>query len=351
MRWTEKEAADWYNKQPWLVGCNYIPASAINQLEMWQADTFNLKQIDKELGLAEGLGMNTARVFLHDLLWKQDSNGFKTRIEDFLVVADKHKIRPLFVLFDNCWQPTAALGKQPLPKPGVHNSGWVKSPSTNVLSNPEEYPRLEAYVKGVVGAFARDRRILGWDIWNEPPPSSEPWANASSNLLVAAFGWARSVNPTQPLTCCFWEGNWETDEGMSGLSRKYATLVDIISFHSYAGAGALEGRIQSLRRFHRPIICTEYMARSAGSTFESNLPVLRKHHVAGYNWGLVNGKTQTQFPWDSVDNPYTNREPAVWFHDIFHADGTPYREAEVTFIKATTVAENQRSPSTKESNP
>ena len=74
-RWTEKQANDWYAKQPWLVGSNYIPASAINELEMWQAETFDPAQIEKELSWAEGLGMNTMRVFLHDLLWQQDAAG------------------------------------------------------------------------------------------------------------------------------------------------------------------------------------------------------------------------------------------------------------------------------------
>src|SRR5438045_5946418 len=65
-RWSEQKANSWYQQQPWVVGSDYIPASAINELEMWQAETFDPKQIDKELGWAEGLGMNTMRVFLHD---------------------------------------------------------------------------------------------------------------------------------------------------------------------------------------------------------------------------------------------------------------------------------------------
>jgi hypothetical protein len=89
-RWSEKQAHDWYAKQPWLVGANYIPATAISALEMWQAETFDLPTIDKELGWAEGLGMNTMRVFLHDLLWQQAAEGFKRRIDQFLRVADTH---------------------------------------------------------------------------------------------------------------------------------------------------------------------------------------------------------------------------------------------------------------------
>src|SRR5579864_2480427 len=126
--WTPRQANDWYLRQSWMLGANYIPASAINQLEMWQAQTFDPARIDKELGWAESIGMNTMRVFLHDLPWQQDAAGFQKRIDQFLRIASQHHIRPMFVLFDSCWQPLPHLGKQPEPKPGVHNSGWVQSP-------------------------------------------------------------------------------------------------------------------------------------------------------------------------------------------------------------------------------
>jgi hypothetical protein len=164
-RWSEKQANEWYQRQPWLVGCNYIPANAINELEMWQAETFDPRTIDKELGWAEGLGMNPLRVFLHDLLWQQDAEGFKKRIDQFLRIADKHKIKPMFVLFDSCWEPFPQSGPQRAP-----------------------------------------------------------------------------------------------------------------------------------------------------------------------NWGFVAGKTQTFLPWDSWQRPYTGREPAIWFHEIFKQDGTPYRQEEIELI-------------------
>src|SRR6187397_483486 len=116
-KWSEQQARDWYAKQSWLVGANYNPASAINQLEMWQAETFDPKRIDLELGWAEGLGFNTMRVFLHDIPWKTDSAGFLKRIDAFLDIAAKHKIRPMFVFFDSCWNPNPKAGKQPEPKP------------------------------------------------------------------------------------------------------------------------------------------------------------------------------------------------------------------------------------------
>jgi len=167
-RWPEQKANAWYAQQPWLVGSNYVPKSAINQLEMWQAATFDPDEIDREFAWAEAMGMNTMRVFLHDLLWQQDPVGFKQRIDRFLAVARRHHIRPVFVFFDSVWDPLPHLGPQHPPIPGVHNSGWVQSPGAKALADPSQYPRLKAYVQGVVGAFAKDDRVLAWDVWNEP---------------------------------------------------------------------------------------------------------------------------------------------------------------------------------------
>jgi hypothetical protein len=309
---------------------------------MWQAETFDPSEIDKELGWAEGLGMNSMRVFLHDLLWEQDPAGFKKRIDRFLSISQKHGIRPLFVLFDSCWDPHPHLGKQRAPKPGVHNSGWVQSPGADALQDPAQYPRLEAYVKGVVGAFAKDDRVLGWDIWNEPdnPNKSSYGDQEPANktdlvlaLLPKAFAWARSAHPTQPLTSAVWEGNWSTPDKLSPMSREQVNLSDVVSFHNYGDPAEFEKRIEWLQAYGRPLVCTEYMARANKSTFAGTLPIAKKYNVAAYNWGFVQGKTQTNLPWDSWQHPYTDREPAVWFHEIFHTNGLPYKPEEVAFIR------------------
>ncbi len=345
IRWTEKGAADWYAKQPWLVGSNYIPANAINELEMWQADSFDPKRIDLELGWAEAIGLNTMRVFLHDLPWQQDAAGFKKRIDTFLQIAAKHHIKPLFVLFDSCWDPEPRLGKQHAPRPGVHNSGWVQSPGAKALQDPGQYPRLEAYVKGVVGAFAKDDRVLGWDIWNEPDNGNgssykdlEP--KNKNELVIAllprAFEWARAAHPTQPLTSGVWKDDWAIPEKLGPGAKIQIEMSDVISFHSYDKAEVFEKRVLSLQQYHRPLLCTEYMARGNGSTFQGTLPIAKKYNVAAINWGLVAGKTQTYLPWDSWQHPYTDREPTIWFHEIFRTDGTPYNTEETAFIKEMT---------------
>jgi hypothetical protein len=345
-RWSEKTANNWYARQPWVVGSNYIPATAINQLEMWQADSFDPQRIDLELGWAEGLGMNTMRVFLHDLLWQQDPAGFQKRMDTFLNIAAKHKIKPLFVLFDSCWDPFPQLGKQRAPRPGVHNSGWVQSPGAAALQDPTQYPRLETYVKGVVGGFAHDPRVLGWDVWNEPGNGNESSygklepQNKSDlvlKLLPKVYLWARAEEPDQPLTSGVWEDhNWSASDTPTAIEEVQLEMSDVISFHNYDVPDVFEKRLKSLLGYHRPILCTEYMARGKGSTFQGTLPITKKYKVAAINWGLVAGKTQTSLPWDSWEHPYTDRPPAVWFHEIFQTDGTPYRLEEVLFIRQMT---------------
>jgi len=346
-RWSEEKANNWYQQQPWLAGSNFNPADAINELEMWQAATFDPQEIDKELGWAQSLGMNTMRVFLHDLLWQQDAAGFKQRLDTFLTISAKHKIRPIFVLFDSCWDPFPKLGTQRAPRPGVHNSGWVQSPGAAALQDPAQYPRLKEYVVGVVGAFANDPRVLAWDLWNEPNNTNdraygsvEPKKKTELvlALLPQVFDWARSANPSQPLTSGVWEGDWSSPEKLSATQHIQLEQSDVISFHNYSWPEDFEKKVEWLERYHRPILCTEFMARPMGSTFDSILPVAKRLHVAAINWGLVAGKSQTYLPWDSWEHPYVNEKPPVWFHEVFHEDGKPYREREVEVIRKLTGA-------------
>ncbi len=349
-RWSEQKANGWYAQQPWLVGSNYIPKSAINELEMWQEATFDPDQIDRELGWAEAMGMNTMRVFLHDLLWQQDPAGFRKRIDRFLTIAARHHIRPLFVLFDSCWDPLPQLGPQHAPIPGVHNSGWVQSPGAKALADPGQEPRLKAYVQGIVSAFAKDDRILGWDIWNEPgsdQAGNYPKTELRNNekiariaiLLPQAFAWAREMNPVQPLTSGVYEIDTSADESkVDELEQIQLRESDVITFHNYSWPESFKAEIAWLRRFHRPILCTEYMARSVGSTFDTILPLAKQERVAAINWGFVAGKTQTYYPWESWDHPYVKEQPPVWFHEVLRGDGTPYRQAEVDLIRRLTGA-------------
>lgn len=342
--WTKEQANAWYGKQAWLVGCNFIPSTAINELEMFQAETFDTATINRELGWAASLGMNTVRVYLHDLLWEQDATGFLKRLDTFLEIARRHNIKPMFVLFDSCWDPFPKLGKQCDPKPFVHNSGWVQSPGYEALKDSTQYPRLEAYVKGVVSKFANDERILAWDVWNEPDntnntaygkvelPNKDKYVLP---LLQKTFEWARSVNPSQPLTSGVWAGDWSSPEKLKPIEKVQLDESDIITFHNYENGEEFEKRIKWLQPLGRPLICTEYMARGNNSYFETSLPIAKKYKVGAINWGLVDGKSQTKYAWNSWSKQYSS-EPELWFHEIFHTDGKPYRQKEVELIRNLT---------------
>lgn len=323
-RWSMERAWDWYEGRPWLVGCNYTPSTAINQLEMWQEDTFDPETIARELGWARDLGFNTARVYLHDLVWENDAEGFRERIGLFLGLASSVGVTPMFVLFDDCWNSEFEYGRQPKPRPRVHNSGWVQSPGTRKVLDPSTWRELKGYVQGVLEAFREDERILMWDLYNEP--GNNGLGERSLGLLREAFLWAREVDPVQPLSVGVWFEN-------PALNEFQLSQSDIVTFHNYHDAANLEGQIRRLKPLGRPLICTEYMARTRGSRFESHLPIFRREGIGCINWGLVNGKTQTIYPWGSEEG---SPEPETWFHEILNKDGTPYRLEEVEFIREIT---------------
>jgi hypothetical protein len=342
-RWPQHKAEAWMEKHGWMVGCNYTPSYAINQLEMWQAESFNPARIETELQWAASLGFNTLRVFLHDLLWRQDAQGFLRRIDQFLSIADSNGMKTMLVLFDAVWNPFPKLGKQPEPKYNVHNSGWVQSPGYDVLNDPTQYDNLHDYVHGIVSHFKNDERVLIWDLFNEPDNMNLASykdddyavhkAELSMALLKKTINWVRAIDPIQPITMAPWKEDWSCDTKLSALDNYMFSHSDIVSFHWYENAESTEKRIQHLKRFNRPMMCTEYMARPFGNTFQEILPLFQKYGVCAYNWGLVAGKTQTHCPWDSWQKKY-EQEPELWFHDIFREDGTPYIKEETAFIKS-----------------
>lgn len=341
-RWCPNKANQWYAQYPWLVGCNYLPSNAINQLEMWQGDTFDLKINDKELKMAHELGFNFIRVYLHDLAYKQDPKGFLDRVDKFLNLTDKYKIKVMLVFFDDCWLDYRKIGKQPKPYPGTHNSGWLESPGLTALkkynSGDENLKQdLETYVKAVLSRFKNDKRVIIWDLYNEPGNSPHyrrdigghhgkkgRAPNPSKKLLRDVYIWARQVNPSQPLTTCTW--------GAALANHAAYHWADILSFHHYGNSRGMRNIINTMKRKKRPIICTEYMGRPA-STFQNSLPLMRKENVAAVSWGFVSGKMQTIYGWGTWNKPGKIPEPKVWFHDIYRQDGTPFSQEEINVIK------------------
>jgi len=344
-RWSEEKAWEWHRNQGWMAGTNFNPSTAINQLEFFQAETFDLETIDKELSWSAELGMKLHRVYLHNLLWEQDSFGFLSRLDSYLETANKYQIKTLLVLLDDVWHPEPQLGKQPEPTPFVHNSGWVQAPGAAILGDSLRHGELKNYVKGVVSHFAQDPRVVGWDLYNEPDNVATQPGYAELELkdkytytfalLKKVVRWAREVNPSQPLTIGLWKGDpalWGTPEKMRPLERFMVENSDVISFHSYDNPQVTQQKIRELKKHNRPLLCTEYLARGNGSTFDSILPLFKENEIHAINWGFVAGKTNTIFPWSSWTTAFDSM-PKVWHHDIYRTDKTPFSEAEITLLK------------------
>jgi len=325
-RWSLEKAQQWSTENGWLRGCNFNPSTAINQLETWQAESFDTTTINRELGWAENIGMNVMRVYLHHVAWQVDPEGFKGRMNTYMTIAHKHGIKTVFVFFDDCWNPTYKAGKQPEPKPGVHNSGWVRDPGDLLYTDTTMIKTLESYVKDVLTTFKDDKRIAIWDLYNEPGNSN--YGNKSLPLLKKVFQWGREINPSQPLSSGVW------NLALSDLNKFQIENSDIITYHNYESPEKHQAAIDTLKRYRRPLVCTEYMARKNNSLFTNIMPMLKAQNIGAINWGLVAGKSNTKYAWDE---PIPDgSEPKLWFHEIFRPDGTPYKQKEVDIIKRLT---------------
>ena len=325
----------------WPLGCNFTPSTACNQLEMWQPGTFDRETIDRELSWAAGLGMNTVRVYLHDILHRDDADGFLARMEWFLECADGHGISMIPVLFDGVWNPWPRSGPQQDPVPRLHNSRWVQGPGSAILHDPERWSELEPYVSDVVGHFADDARILAWDVFNEADQvDAESMKSGSraektehaTGLARQVFSWARASAPSQPLTMGVWEYGTDNTPAPNPYNELALEMSDIVSFHCYSPRDVLESVIDNLSVHGRPLLCTEWLARTAGST-ANLLPVFRERNVGAINWGLVDGRTNTRFPWRSWTEKVDDDEP--WFHELLRVDGTPYSAEEAEIFRRT----------------
>ena len=345
-RWSEEKAWKWHQENGWMAGTNFNPSTAINQLEFFQEESFDMETIDLELSWSAELGMKMHRVYLHNLLWDQDSLGFINRINAYLETADKYQIKTMLVLLDDVWHPLPKLGKQPDPTPFVHNSGWVQAPGATILGDSLRHDELKNYIKGVISHFAEDKRVVAWDLYNEPDNVANQPGYAELELkdkytytfalLKKVVRWAREVNPSQPLTIGIWKGDhslWGNPQALRPLERFMIENSDVISFHSYDNLQVTTEKVEELKKYNRPIICTEYLARGNGSTFEDILPMFKENEIHAVNWGFVSGKTNTIFPWSSWSKTFDSM-PKIWHHDIYRTDKSPFSEEEIALLKA-----------------
>ena len=332
-RWTKEKANAWYDAQKWINGFNYVPSYVGNTTEWWE-NPLDTSIIERELCWAQDLGYTSARVFLQYIVWKKDPESFKKNFSLFLKLAASKNISVMPVLFDDCAfgvppQLDPYLGKQREIIPGMILSNWTPSPGQTLGTDANEIPHLKNYVEDILDTYGDDERIIMWDLFNEPMNASKVGTPA---FITRLFEWAREINPIQPLSIAIWSE--EVDETLNKVILEHS---DVVSFHLYSDHVHMSKKIASLKKYERPIICTEWMARPAGSNFKTDLPLFKSEHVAAYQWGLVNGKTQCQYPW--WNKPGGEVHSAGWFHDILYPDGTPYRQEEIDFIKSFTAFE------------
>lgn len=327
-QWSAEQAWTWYRARPFPLGCNFLPSTAVNSTEMWQAESFDPATIERELGWAAACGLSGVRVFLQYLCWRADPPGLRARLDTVLAIAQRHGLSVMPVLFDDCAfaGKEPHLGRQDEPLPGVHNSGWTPSPGPTLADNTDAWPALEAYVRDLVGAFGHDERVLLWDLYNEPGNANR--GSRSIHLLEQAFVWARQMNPAQPLSADVWGRYAEIDALCAARS-------DVVTFHHYADVASLRETIGALTRNGQPLICTEWMARTRTNLIATHLPVFVETGVGCYLWGLVNGRTQTHLSWGSAPGAV---EPAVWFHDLLRPDGMPFDPKEIAALRGVGAA-------------
>ncbi len=324
-RWTPAHAWNWFTNQALPIGFNYVPANSISYTEMWMGYAFDPKLITRELALAQETGFNSLRVVLSFVVWEAEPEAFKQRFETFLTICEKHGIKVMPCFFDDCvFGPISdpEFGKQPEVVAGWYANGWTPSPGHQRVRDLNVRPALEHYVKDIIAAHCNDARILCWDLYNEAGNSG--MVNASLPLLKDAFCWAREINPVQPVTSGIFGG------GSPRITTFLRDNSDIISFHNYQPAVELRQEIADLKQLGRPLICSEWLNRPHHSEVATCLPAFVQEHVGAFNWGLVNGKTQTDLSWGHKPG---DPAPKIWQHDLFHSDHTPYNQHELELFR------------------
>ena len=325
-QWSVDRINNWYSEVGEIKGFNYVPSTAVNDIDMWQESSFDPITISKELMLARESGYNSARVFLHYLVWKENSETFKNRINEFLEIADDNKIKVMFILFDDCNAPGCEpfIGEQKAPLVGHHNSQWVACPGLDVTDDKSAFPEYEKYLKDIISTYKNDNRVIAWDLYNEPGNTGV--GERSKELLLNTFKWAHQINPSQPLTV----GSWNLEGLEDEMSEIMMSNSDFVTFHSYGDVIDLRERIAVCQMYNRPIVNTEWLRRQVGNTFEEILPEFQKHKIGWYHWGLVQGKTQTWLHWVSSKD---NIKDGPWQHDMFTPEHKAYDKKEIEMVK------------------
>ena len=279
------------------------------------------------LAKRSGSSSSPASMHLQYAVYADDPNYFLNTLDKFMTICAKHKIKFMPALFDDCSFGITSdpkVGKQPEPLKGWYAWAWSPSPGHSMVTDTTTYPKLEKYVTAVIARFKNDPRILLWDLYNEP--TNGGLGSTTFPLLKRVVAAARKVAPDQPISVDVWNNDKRLNDIVLASS-------DVITFHNYGNKNDLQKHINELKKYNRPLICTEWMNRPNRSVISDNLPVFYNEKVGCMLWGLVNGKDQTELPWGHRPG---DPPPAVWQHDLYKGDFSPYHQPEIDSIRMYT---------------
>ncbi|NOX97778.1 MAG: cellulase family glycosylhydrolase [Nitrospirae bacterium] len=308
------------NSENWqdVHGANYIPSYARNSIEIWE--NFNPEVIDRELGYAQSLGLNSVRVWLDYRPYAHNPGLMLKRIEAFLCLCDKHKLTVILILFDSC-----GIEEKDLREKGenLHWKRWIKNPGYDYLF-PEHWDRFKKYIKDIVGTFLNDHRVLAWDVMNEPwcqiKPDNDEQKRVIMRFVKHFAKQVRNLNPDAPITI-----------GVTTLDRaeQVEDLIDLISFHSYDTEPEkwellLKKANQYAKLKGKPILLTEWGYPAWGTEvsagrlltdkdqldfYEKIMPLVRESKIGWYFFDLIMG--YGPFARISILKPNGDRRPSA----------------------------------------
>ena len=352
-RWSPETAWEWYNARPWIRGCNFMSSDCVNRIDQWQALGFEekLATAEKELELASKTGFNAVRLILEYIVWKEEHDGFMARFDRYLDACYKFGIRAMIVFGNDCMlpkeDPNAHLHCGPQHYDwGYHGGRRISQHSTihtepgySLLDEPEEAPHIYEFVREIIEKYKNDDRILIWDLYNEPGNGRRDPVTLPH--VKKFFEIAREVDPMQPLTSAVWRMKTDPDAVLPEAEQYVLDHSDIVSYHSYASYDENIMLLQKLKKLGRPILNTEWLARTQHNTIQELFPLFYLEKVGCFNWGFVAGLYQTYEPWNTVWETYENGgardvDFRLWFHDLYRPSLHPYDPHEIEIIRKYT---------------
>ena len=320
-------SAEPHDTSTW-VGANYTPAYAVSAVHFWH--DFRPDVVEKELAAAKKYyGITTVRVYLHNIPYDAEKEKFLDRIEQFLVICDRHGIKPGFTFFDDChWHEGIFLEEPTEPIKGYHNGRWAACPQDRERKE-ENLPKFKAYIQDVIRPHRDDPRVLWWETFNEPIMGSE----FSRKLRIEGYAWAKELKPTQPVICC-WDDSPETD---------------IVNAHNYGNSQQAWDK-QADMNPEKGAVFTEAGARWFAPRPSSGEPVEVIHWLEGRKaagkyvpgvylcWELMVGNSNCRWYWDT---PNDTPEPTFPWCGLMWPDATPVSLAEAEAIRRYTTGESR----------